>query len=74
MCLKDPGFGIDLVVAADLAALTPASGSVMSRSSRPCAHERFASKGSRDLVRAFPGWLLLSHFAGVARPRPARAS
>jgi hypothetical protein len=30
--------------------------------------------GPRDLVRAFPGWLLLSHYAGVARPRPARAS
>ena len=31
-------------------------------------------EGPRDLVRAFPGWLLLSHFAGVQRPRPARAS
>jgi hypothetical protein len=30
--------------------------------------------GPKDLVRAFPGWLLLSHFAGVARPRAARAS
>lgn len=28
--------------------------------------------GPRDLVRAFPGWLLLSHFAHV--DRHARAS
>ena len=32
------------------------------------------SKVRRELVRAFPGWLLLSDYAGVARPRPARAS
>jgi hypothetical protein len=31
-------------------------------------------EGPRDVVRAFPGWLLLGSFAGVARPRPARAS
>ena len=31
-------------------------------------------EGARELARAFPKWLLLGHFAGVARPRAARAS
>jgi len=31
-------------------------------------------EGARELVRAFPRWLLRSHFADVARPRSARAS
>jgi DNA-binding HxlR family transcriptional regulator len=73
VCLKDPGYGIDLVVAADLGAFTRVwlgdvsfDHAVRSRAIR--------LEGPRDLVRAFPGWLLLSHFAGVARPRPARAS
>jgi DNA-binding HxlR family transcriptional regulator len=73
VCLKDPGFGIDLVVSADLAAFTrvwlgdvPFEQALRSRDIR--------LDGPRDLVRAFPGWILLSHYAGVARPRPARAS
>ena len=73
VCLKDPGYGIDLVVAADLRAFTRVwlgdvsfDEAVRSRGVR--------LEGPRDLVRAFPGWLLLSHFAGVARSRPARAS
>ncbi|PYN24181.1 MAG: transcriptional regulator [Candidatus Rokuibacteriota bacterium] len=73
VCLKDPGYGIDLVVAADLGAFTRVwlgdvsfDQAVRSRAIR--------LEGPRDLVRAFPGWLLLSHFAGVARPRAARAS
>jgi hypothetical protein len=73
VCLKDPGYGIDLVVSADLAAFTRVwlgdvsfADAVRSREVRV--------DGPRDLVRAFPGWLLLSHFAGIARPRAARAS
>ena len=73
VCLKDPGHGIDLVVTADLAAFTrvwlgdvPLEQAVRARDVRV--------EGPKDLVRAFPGWLLLSHFAGVARPRAARAS
>jgi len=30
-------------------------------------------EGPRDLVRAFPTWLLLSHFAQVERPARAGA-
>jgi len=73
VCLKDPGFGIDLVVAADLTAFTrvwlgdlPLEQALRSREVR--------LEGPRELVRAFPGWLLLSHFAAVVRPEPARAS
>ncbi len=73
VCLKDPGFGTDLVVAADLGAFTRVwlgdlsfEQAVRSRDIR--------LDGPRELVRAFPGWLLLSHFASVARPRQARAS
>ena len=73
VCLKDPGYGVDLVVAAELGAFTrvwlgdvPFDQAVRAR--------RITLEGPRELVRAFPGWLLLSHYAGVARPRPARAS
>jgi hypothetical protein len=38
------------------------------------ACEVFAERQRWIHGRAFPGWLLFSHFAGVARPRPARAS
>jgi DNA-binding HxlR family transcriptional regulator len=73
VCLKDPGFGIDLVVAADLGAFTRVwLGDVLFEQAVRARDVRV--EGPRDLVRAFPGWLLRSHFAGVARPRPARAS
>jgi DNA-binding HxlR family transcriptional regulator len=73
VCLKDPGFGIDLVVAADLGAFTRVwLGDVSFEQAVRARDVRV--EGPRDLVRAFPGWLQRSHFAGVARPRPARAS
>lgn len=73
VCLTDPGFGLDLVVAADLAAFTRVwLGDVTFEQAVRSRDVRV--EGPRDLVRAFPGWLLLSHFAGVARARPARAS
>lgn len=73
VCLKDPGFGIDLVVAADLAAFTRVRLGDVSFEQAGRSRE-IRLQGSRDLVRSFPGWLLLSHFAGVERPRPAHAS
>ena len=73
LCLKDPGFGVDLVVSADLAAFTRVwLGDVSFEQALRSRAVRL--EGPRDLVRAFPGWVLLSHYAGVARPRPARAS
>jgi DNA-binding HxlR family transcriptional regulator len=72
VCDKDPGYGIDLVVTADLAAFTRIwLGDISFEAALRSRHVRV--EGPRDLVRAFPGWLLRSHFAGVARPRPARA-
>jgi hypothetical protein len=73
VCLKDPGFGVDLVVAAELRAFIRVwLGDIAFNQAVRAGDIRL--EGPRDLVRAFPGWLLLSHFAGVQRPRPARAS
>ena len=73
VCLKDPGHGVDLVVAADLGTFTRVWLGDVSFD-QAVRLRRISLQGPRDLVRAFPGWLLLSHYAGVARPRPARAS
>jgi DNA-binding HxlR family transcriptional regulator len=68
VCLKDPGFETDLVVDADLAALTKAwLGDVRLADTMRSGLVRV--EGSTALVRAFPGWLALSGFAGVERPR-----
>jgi DNA-binding HxlR family transcriptional regulator len=73
LCLKDPGFGVDLVVVAQLRSFIRVwLGDVAFNQAVRAGEIRL--EGSRDLVRAFPGWLLLSHFARVERPRPARAS
>ncbi|HKQ65795.1 MAG TPA: helix-turn-helix domain-containing protein [Methylomirabilota bacterium] len=73
VCLKDPGYGVDLVVAADLGTFTRVWLGDVSFD-QAVRSRRISLEGPRELVRAFPGWLLLSHYAGVARPRPARAS
>jgi DNA-binding HxlR family transcriptional regulator len=73
VCLKDPGFGIDLVVAADLRAFVRVWLGDVSFDQAVRGRD-IRLEGPRDLARAFPGWLLLSHYARVARPRPARAS
>lgn len=69
VCLKHPGFDVDLVVDADLAALTKAwMGDVRLADAMRSGLVRV--EGPRALVRAFPGWLALSGFADVERPRP----
>lgn len=73
VCLKDPGHGVDLVVAADLGTFTRVWLGDVSFD-QAVRSRRISLEGPRELVRAFPGWLLLSHYAGVVRPRPARAS
>jgi DNA-binding HxlR family transcriptional regulator len=73
VCLKDPGHGVDLVVAAELGMFTRVWLGDVSFD-QAVRSRRISLEGPRELVRAFPGWLLLSHYAGVARPRPARAS
>ena len=68
LCLKDPGYEIDLVVDADLVALTKAwMGDVRLADAMRSGLVRV--EGPTALVRAFPGWLALSGFADVERPR-----
>jgi DNA-binding HxlR family transcriptional regulator len=70
VCIKDPGFPVDLVVHADMATLARVW----------AGHLTFAQgtrsgglrvEGARALVRAFPDWLLLSHYARVLQPAHA---
>lgn len=67
VCLKDPGFGVDLTVDADLLALTRVWMGDM-----PLAEARRAElvkiDGPRALVQAFGTWFGLSSFATVERP------
>ena len=73
LCLKDPGAEVDLYVSADLGSFAriwlgdiPFSEAVRLGSIR--------LTGRRELVRMFPSWLLLSHFAEVPRPIPPRVA
>lgn len=67
VCLKDPGFDVDLVVAADAGAMARVwTGAVTF--AQAVREGGLRVEGPRDLVRAFPTWLLLSHFAHVKRP------
>jgi DNA-binding HxlR family transcriptional regulator len=70
LCLKSPGYEVDLVVDADLATLTKVwMGEVRLGDAMRSGLVRL--KGTTALVRAFPGWLALSGFAGVERPNAA---
>jgi len=72
VCLKPPGFEIDLFVDADLLALTKAwMGDVRLADAMRSGLVRV--EGPTALVRAFPGWLALSGFAGVERARAGAA-
>ena len=66
LCLKDPGFPVDVVVSADLQTLTAVwMGDVpMAEALRSGA---VRVDGPPSLVRAFPTWLELSSFARVKR-------
>lgn len=71
LCLKDPGFGVDLIVSADLRALTRVwLGDI--RLAEAVRAGLVAVDGRRELARAFPTWLRLSGFAGVERPAGER--
>jgi DNA-binding HxlR family transcriptional regulator len=67
LCLKDPGFPVEVTVDADLNALTRVW---MGRLAFADAVRRglVRTEGPRALVRAFPGWLGLSTFASVPMP------
>jgi DNA-binding HxlR family transcriptional regulator len=74
VCLKHPGFDEDLVLDADAAAMARVwTGAMTWEQAVKSGGLRLS--GPRDLVRDFPTWLLLSHFAHVPRPErraPAR--
>jgi DNA-binding HxlR family transcriptional regulator len=67
VCMKDPGFEVDVYVDADLAALTR-----VWLGDEPLAHTLRAGtvklSGDPRLSRAFPSWLMLSTLAAVPRP------
>jgi DNA-binding HxlR family transcriptional regulator len=70
LCLKDPGFDVDLAVSADAGALARVwMGQLTFGQALRSGAVRV--EGPRALVQAFPGWLLLSHFAHVERPAHA---
>jgi DNA-binding HxlR family transcriptional regulator len=71
LCLKDPGFEVDVMVNADLATLTKVwMGDLRFVDAMRSRLVRLA--GPTTLVRAFPGWLALSEFARVERPSATR--
>jgi DNA-binding HxlR family transcriptional regulator len=73
VCLKDPGFGTDIVVSADLKAITKVWLGDL-RFDEALRSRAIVIEGPRKWVLALPGWLLLSGFAEVARPPRALAT
>src|SRR5262245_26910649 len=68
LCVEDPGFEVDLYVDADLATITKVYlGDISFDSASRAGGVRVT--GPLELARAFPSWLLLSHFAKVPRPQ-----
>lgn len=73
LCLKEPGFQVDVVVSADLRALTSVwMGDV--RLAETIRAGLIRLDGRPSLVRALPAWLSLSTFAGVERAGTAIAA
>src|SRR5262249_60885001 len=71
VCLRDPGFDVDLVIAADAGAMARVWMGALSFA-EATRSGGLSLDGPRELVRAFPSWLLLSHYAHVDRRGPAR--
>jgi DNA-binding HxlR family transcriptional regulator len=68
LCVRDPGYEVDLYVRADLAAF---SGIWLGDRTyaQALASGAVRLSGPRSLARAFPSWLMLSRFAEVPRPQ-----
>jgi DNA-binding HxlR family transcriptional regulator len=70
LCIDDPGFEVDLVIEADVAAMARIwLGDLTFECALRDATVR--ASGPRPLIKAFPSWLMLSRFAGVPRPQPS---
>ena len=73
VCVEDPGFEVDVYVEADLAAMTAVwLGDIPLESAVRAGDIRMT--GPRALTKAFPSWLMLSHFARVPRPEQGVAT
>jgi DNA-binding HxlR family transcriptional regulator len=67
LCVRDPGFDVDLYVQADVAAFSSVwLGDRTYGQALACGALRLS--GPRNLARVFPSWLMLSRFADVPRP------
>ena len=70
VCLKDPGFAVDMIVHADVGALARVwTGHLVWADAVRSGGIKL--EGPRAIVQAFPNWLQLSHFARVLRPSRA---
>jgi DNA-binding HxlR family transcriptional regulator len=70
LCIEDPGFEVGVQVEADLAAMAGVwLGDARFEDALASGAVRLI--GPRQLTKAFPSWLMLSHFAAVARPEQA---
>jgi hypothetical protein len=66
LCVKDPGFEVDLYVDARIDAMVHVwLGDTTWRAAVRDGSVKVT--GPRELVKAFPSWLLLSHYASVPR-------
>jgi putative sterol carrier protein len=70
VCMKDPGFEVDMTVHADVGALARvwAGHLVWAEAVRSGG---IKLEGPKAIVQAFPSWLQLSHFARALQPAHA---
>lgn len=71
LCIRDPGFAVDLAVSAPVRTLIEVwlGHRTIAEASR---HGQLAFEGPREHVRAFPDWFALSRFAPAGRAPPGR--
>jgi hypothetical protein len=73
LCLKPPGYEVDLTVVSDVRTMTEVWQGGLD-AGRAFGAGRIRFEGARELSRTFVKWMGLSTFAaGGAGPRPARA-
>ncbi len=70
VCMKDPGFEVDLKVHADVGALARVWAGHLAWA-EAVRSGGIKLDGSKTIVQAFPSWLKLSHFARVLQPAHA---
>jgi DNA-binding HxlR family transcriptional regulator len=72
ICVRDPGFEVDLYVDADLGAMVKVHLGDLAFA-EALRTKQIRLSGMPALIRQFPSWLLLSAYAKVPRPRAAIA-